>query len=354
METNDIIFVQNQIGYEFSNSDLLQQAFIRRSYANENGGQDNEVLEFIGDKVLDYVVVKILCSRFGRMTSEAEWNEYQCGYSEGKLTEMKKNLVQRSYLADRIQMLDLEQFLIMGQSDCKQNVQNEDSVQEDLFEAILGAIAIDSNWDMQALQDAVEIMLNPDESFEGDENYVELIQEWTLRDSGSTPLYYFEKGSYSSTWHSPFQGVSQTYKSLNGPEVRELQQSTYRCLLKISNDLPAFRGFGRSKNQARKNVCKLAYEYLEEHGYLYTIRDEIDEPDKNKAINQLEILARRGYFSIPTYDFKEEYDENGNPIWYCSCMIEGEKKINKAKSSSKKDAKKTAAFKMLTYVLENY
>lgn len=35
METNDIIFVQNQIGYEFSNSDLLQQAFIRRSYANE-------------------------------------------------------------------------------------------------------------------------------------------------------------------------------------------------------------------------------------------------------------------------------------------------------------------------------
>lgn len=354
METNDIIFVQNQIGYEFSNSDLLQQAFIRRSYANENGGQDNEVLEFIGDKVLDYVVVKILCSRFGRMTSEAEWNVYQCQYSEGKLTEMKKNLVQRSYLADRIQMLDLEQFLIMGQSDCKQNVQNEDSVQEDLFEAILGAIAIDSNWDMQALQDAVEIMLNPDESFEGDENYVELIQEWTLRDSGSTPLYYFEKGSYSSTWYSPFQGVSQTYKSLNGSEVRELQQSTYRCSLKISNDLPAFRGFGRSKNQARKNVCKLAYEYLEEHDYLYTIRDEIDEPDKNKAINQLEILARRGYFSIPTYDFKEEYDENGNPIWYCSCMIEGEKKINKAKSSSKKDAKKTAAFKMLTYVLENY
>ena len=44
METNDIIFVQNQIGYEFSNSDLLQQAFIRSSYANENGGQDNEVL----------------------------------------------------------------------------------------------------------------------------------------------------------------------------------------------------------------------------------------------------------------------------------------------------------------------
>lgn len=102
-------------------------------------------------------------------------------------------------------MLDLEQFLIMGQSDCKQNVQNEDSVQEDLFEAILGAIAIDSNWDMQALQDAVEIMLNPDESLEGDENYVELIQEWTLRDSGSTPLYYFEKAAIHQLGIPPFK-----------------------------------------------------------------------------------------------------------------------------------------------------
>ena len=274
--------------------------------------------------------------------------------SEGKLTEIKKRLVQKSNLAQRIRMLDLEQFLIMGQSDIKRNVQNEDSVQEDLFEAILGAVAIDSNWDMQALQDATEIMLNPDESFESEDNYVELIQEWTLRDSGAIPLYHFGKGSFSSTWYFPFKGVDQPYYKHLGSEQTDFMQTTYQCILKISVELPIFRGFGKSKNQARKAVCKLAYEYLEDKGLLYTIRDEIDEPSKEQAINQLEILARRGYFAVPTYDFSQGYDANGNPVWHSTCIIEGESKIYKVKSSSKKDAKKQVAFKMLKYVLDNY
>ena len=46
-----IKMVQGQVGYIFKNPDLLLQAFTRRSYARENGGEDNEVLEFIGDKV---------------------------------------------------------------------------------------------------------------------------------------------------------------------------------------------------------------------------------------------------------------------------------------------------------------
>ena len=52
--------VQGQIGYDFENLDLLQQAFTRRSYTAENGGENNEVLEFIGDKALDFMVVKLL------------------------------------------------------------------------------------------------------------------------------------------------------------------------------------------------------------------------------------------------------------------------------------------------------
>ena len=52
--------VQGQIGYDFKNLDLLQQAFTRRSYTAENGGENNEVLEFIGDKALDFVVVASL------------------------------------------------------------------------------------------------------------------------------------------------------------------------------------------------------------------------------------------------------------------------------------------------------
>ena len=64
MDDRDLQFIQDQIGYQFKNPDLLQQAFVRRSYAQENGGADNEVLEFIGDKVLDISVVRYLTDRY--------------------------------------------------------------------------------------------------------------------------------------------------------------------------------------------------------------------------------------------------------------------------------------------------
>lgn len=56
MDSKDLQVIEARIGYSFKNSDLLQQAFVRRSYARENGGEDNEVLEFIGDKVLDFLL----------------------------------------------------------------------------------------------------------------------------------------------------------------------------------------------------------------------------------------------------------------------------------------------------------
>ena len=61
--------VQAQIGYTFKNIDLLNQAFTRRSYTEENGGENNEVLEFIGDKALDFAVIKILIEKFGEVES---------------------------------------------------------------------------------------------------------------------------------------------------------------------------------------------------------------------------------------------------------------------------------------------
>lgn len=48
----------------------------------------------------------------------------------------------------------------------RNHVQEEDSVKEDLFEAILGAVALDSQWNISELQDVVEVMLSPDSELE--------------------------------------------------------------------------------------------------------------------------------------------------------------------------------------------
>lgn len=358
MEQNDLIFIQSQIGYEFTNSDLLQQAFTRRSYSEENGGENNEVLEFIGDRVLEIIVVKYLAKKYGHMLSECddfngdkEFDEFACEKDEGELTEIKRTLVQGTTLAKRIDALGLSEFLITGRGDNSNKTNKLSPSNEDLFEAILGAVALDCNWDMEKMQNVVEVMLDPDSLLCDDisKNYVSLIQEWTYRKTGDVPLYHFEERGYTITWYNTFDGITQNV----APYDREIYKIKYHCLLKIADNLPVFRGFGQSQNEARKNVCKVAYEYLCKENIWLSIRDEIDNPNKNDAINQLEILARRGYFSIPKYYYEQTYDKNGNSIWECFCSIKEENKKFTAKSSSKKDAKKTSAFNMLKYVLNN-
>ena len=351
MEKKDLIFIQDQIGYNFQNTDLLQQAFIRRSYSKENGGEDNEILEFIGDKVLDLIVVKLLTEKYGCFISDyedfnpdEEFDEFVCNKNEAELTNLKKKLVQKKTLADRINVLDLADYLIMGNGDIQNNINKEISVKEDLFEAIIGAVALDSNWDMETLQDVVQIMLDPDSYFKEDmeDNYVEFIQEWTLKKYGMIPWYHFEKAS-QALWYFPFDGISSSYNG--NPELK------HTCLLKLGKLDTIFRSFGTSKNEARKAVCALAYRELEQNNMLLSILDEIPNPNINDVISQLEILARRGYFSIPFYEFEQEYDTNGNPIWKCTCHITDITTYFCAKSSSKKQAKKQAAYQMLKYTL---
>ena len=341
--------VQGQIGYDFKNLDLLQQAFTRRSYTAENGGENNEVLEFIGDKALDFMVVKLLIHKYGYLanrdpidgTKISVWeqefkrnqegyeapavNSFGCDYDEDDLSKIKSRMVNKKALARRMGELGFSEHLIMGKGDIQNNINQEDSVKEDLFEAIIGAVAIDSGWNLKDLQKVVEVMLVPEDFLinDTDTNYVRLIQEWEMNENGCIPWYKYKEASYSSTWY--LKEDNTIYQSF--PLDYNYSKLKYHCYLKLLDSLPVFCGFGVS------------------------IRDEIENPNHDDAINQLETLARRGYFSIPTYEFKETYDDNGNPIWNCKCHIAEEDCYFDGTSSSKKEAKKDSAFRMLLYVL---
>lgn len=340
MDRNDISAIQKIIGYEFHNSDLLQQAFIRRSYSKEKGGENNEVLEFIGDKVLDLIVVKILTEEFGSITS-GDFHEFVSEYQENKLTEIKKHLVEKDTLANCIDNLGLADYLIMGEGDRKNHVENSPSVMEDLFEAILGAVAIDSNYDLKALQDVIELMLNPEALIFDDEiNYIQEVQDWSLRRTGELPEREF-KENYG------FYTMSPGLLNPHAPMMNE----KFTCYVQVDGVKKAV-GHGTSKVKAHEEAAKAIYDYLDDNNMLYTIQDEIDEPSLNMAINQLETLARRGYFSLPEYTAEEHHDEIGNPFWHVECHIDEVEYYFDADSSSKKQAKKQAAYDMLMYVLD--
>lgn len=348
MDTNDLIGIENQIDYKFKNKDLLRQAFIRRSYSAEKGGADNEVLEFIGDKVLDMIVVQMLTEEYGYMASDCEdynldeCNEFYSDCDEGELTEIKRSLVQRKNLAERVDMFGFADFLIMGNSDMINQVDEKDSVKEDLFEAIIGAVTLDCNWDMKILKQVVEQMLEPDFE-EEDENYIQLLQDWSLQKYGVLPLYHVENYN-TAHWYMPGYMYDSVLLSGKNPK--------YKAVLKIEKFEKKILGFGDSQKEARKAAAEYAYKYLEKNNLLFTIKDEIENPNKQDAINQLEILARRGYFSIPEYGFEEKYDADGNPIWFCKCAIDEIDNTCFAESSRKKDAKKDAAYEMLKMVLK--
>lgn len=350
--------IEQQIGYEFKKRLLLQQAFTRKSYTDEtHDGDNNEVLEFIGDKVLDLVIVKALAETYGEVNDR---DEFECEYTEGKLTELKKRLVESKMLAERIDELGFAKYLIMGKADKKNNVQETASVKEDLFEAIIGAVAIDSDWDIEAMQEAVEFMLHFDHylenGFDDENDYVSLIQQWSQKETEELPNYKFLDlldRNISNTQRQSFlrnAGLHSMLVTEHGLRAMDNPEATIICSLNIGGYGP-FIGYGRSKSQARMDAAERTYSYLDEEGLLFSMEDEIDEPSLEKAINQLQELSQKGYFSMPIYTFEEKHDKNGNPYWLCRCEIKDYVFWYQSKASSKKEAKRQAAYHMLLSIL---
>ena len=326
--------VQKLISYWFENKDLLFQAFTRRSYSIENGGENNETLEFIGDKVLSYYVTKILIDQYGYTKSECEdYNEDEdfdefvvdTYDTEGSLTNIVQKLVNKKMLAHRIEKLGFKDYLYMGKGDIKGNKQNEDSVKEDLFEAIVGAIAIDSNWDSKVLENSINFMLNMDHylknGFTDEYDYVGLLQQWNQKENGEIPYYEFEI----------------------------TKDETFIAYVVINTKRGSFRysAGGNSKPEARSNLAEYVYRDLEEHDELFTILDELpEELTLENSINTLQELAQKGYISMPEYDIADEqiYDSNGNPRWESRCYIKSHELENIAYANSKKAAKKYSAY----------
>lgn len=346
MNSEELQAVQERIDYWFENPDLLQQAFIRRSYSQEYGGGDNEVLEFIGDKVLDFIIVKLLSEEYGDYAENyddydpnEDCNEYISDCRENKLSEMKRVLVEGKTLAKRIDILDLSGYLILGKGDQKNKVYNNASVKEDLFEAIIGAVALDSDWDIETLEEVIDRMLDPYSYISDDieDQYISIVQNWSIKNCRRYPDFICDKNRNFNPYVSSF--------TVNTDD-------RYQCKLILGDE--EFIGYGDTPSEARRNSAEQAYNYLEENELLSTIQDEIEEPSESMAINQLETLSRRGYFDLPKYKYTETHDKNGNPVWQVTCMVNDFDKVFNATDSSKKKAKKKAAFKMLIYILENY
>ncbi len=121
--------LQKNIDYHFSDAALLKQALTHRSVNNNN----NERLEFLGDSILGCVISHELYLRFPLV-------------DEGQLSRLRSSLVRGQTLAKLAKTLNLSENLVLGQGELKSGGFRRESIQADAFEAILGAIFLDSDY----------------------------------------------------------------------------------------------------------------------------------------------------------------------------------------------------------------
>ncbi len=218
------------LGYQFARLEFLEQALNHRSYAVEHGigALDNERLEFLGDAVLELVVSHFLFTRYGE----------RC--REGELTRMRSFLVNENQLAIQARKLGLGKHLRLGKGEDRSGGREKPSILSDAFEAVIGAIYLDSRIEEvfsfiersfgDLLDQAVDIGLGQD--------YKSKLQELTQGRFHSVPVYDIEK--------------------VSGPD----HQRIFQVIINFNGQVLQ-RGSGRSKKEAEQDAARKALGILD-------------------------------------------------------------------------------------------
>jgi len=218
--------LEERIGYKFRNSLLLAEALTHPSVGHEMQREhlNNQRLEFLGDAVLQLVITEQLYRHFGEE-------------AEGHLTKLRSRLVSRDTLKKYAVAIDLGQYLMLGRGEESSGGRARASTLGDAFEALIGAIYLDSDLDKarkfileQSKEDLAEIAQTP-----VDINPKGNLQELLQGISPSSPIY---------------EVISQS-----GPE----HEKTF--VVKVSwEGIELGQGTGRNKKQAETAA---AYEAMQ-------------------------------------------------------------------------------------------
>lgn len=121
------------LDYEFSDQTILARALRHGSSDAARDAGSYQRLEFLGDAVLGHAIAYILFMAH----PEAD---------EGILSRMRSHLVRSASLAEKAAWLGLDGWIQVGWSEEKSQGRVRSALLEDVFEAVIGAIAVDGGW----------------------------------------------------------------------------------------------------------------------------------------------------------------------------------------------------------------
>lgn len=217
--------LEERLGYHFKNRAWLDQALTHKSFiyqTNASNRVSNEVLEYLGDAVLNLAVSHLLLKKF----PEAQ---------EGTLSMRRSHLVKRNSLAFFSKQFRLDRYLLFGKSEILDGGGKKTSILANAYEAVIGAIYMDSGYDqaLETVRNHLEPYLGLDDFSYLSNDYKSLLQKFVQKEMGVTPRY---------------QVLKET-----GPE----HEKQFQASVKIGEEIKG-TGWGRSKKQAEQEAARNA------------------------------------------------------------------------------------------------
>lgn len=221
--------LEKRLNYKFKNIDLLKNALVHSSYANEVRGNvhSNERLEFLGDSVLSIIVSEHLYNKFPNMP-------------EGELTRMRASLVCEKSLCEFSRELGIGKYLNLGKGEDKNGGRERDSILADAFEAVLAAVYLDGGMDA-AKAHIMNTVLRDIKHCEDD----------TFKDYKTTLQEVIQR--------NPEESVSYILVDESGPD----HNKSFTVEVHLNSNVIG-EGIGKSKKQAEQMAAKQALELMGE------------------------------------------------------------------------------------------
>ncbi len=181
MRESDFSSFEEHIGVTFTDKDLLEQAFIHRSFLNENPKSrlgHNERLEFLGDAVLELVVTDYLYKTYPKE-------------DEGTLTSYRSALVNAVTVSQVAQGLTMNDYLLLSRGESKDEGRARQVILANTYEAVVGALYLDQGYE-KARDFITTHLISRLESILADNLWLDaksFFQEQAQEKEGVTPNY---------------------------------------------------------------------------------------------------------------------------------------------------------------------
>ncbi len=209
--------LEEKIRYKFNSKEILSKSLTHKSYSDNN----NEKLEFLGDRVLGLIISKNLLIKYP-------------DEKEGIIDKKYANLVNKKKCAEISSKINLQKYMFLGDN-YKKNNQKHEKISGDCLEALIGAIFIDGG-----LKNVEKFILNywKDSLEKSDLTIIDSktkLQEYSLKKFKKLPTYVLLKTS--GPHHKPIFKVTATTPDstkvyATGSSKKDAQQNAAKKLLK--------------------------------------------------------------------------------------------------------------------------